>query len=428
MSKGVGQPGHRVRYRPGEVRTSRRGRRIRGVQELFVGITRTAYWTGLALLVSYALYQSYVLIYETSYLRLENVLVMGNSVLQKADIVSMTGIELGSHFFKYRPKEIRAVLLQHPRVREASVEQLSPKTLAIQIVENRAAFRTIVSDQVLEVGEDGRILGAAATAATTLPLLLGLPEDKPDERGNRRIAPEVFAQIPSWLSALKGSFLADFESVDFQKPFRVEVRWRGRRVHLGEPADIHEMESHARATLADAQRRRVGIGQMDLRFHMLVVKYESTPATTTGTWTTELAALAPLPLATGPTAIATVAEAATAASTELVPLTAHPDVLAAALPADSSTGPQVTTTATFDDQELMALAADPSSSVPPESKPAFDSSDESEEAPDPAYIYNPPAVPRDDDEEAAAPGRSGRPHADRPRSRRSPSEESGGGN
>ncbi|MBI3889968.1 MAG: FtsQ-type POTRA domain-containing protein, partial [Candidatus Wallbacteria bacterium] len=111
MSKGVGQPGYRVRFRPGEVRPSRRGRRIRGFQELFVGVTRAAYWVGLTLLLLYALYQSYFLIYETSYLRLENVLVSGNQVLTKQEILGLTGIELGSHFFKYKPKEIKTVLL-----------------------------------------------------------------------------------------------------------------------------------------------------------------------------------------------------------------------------------------------------------------------------------------------------------------------------
>lgn len=409
MIKSSGQPGYRVRYRPGEVRSTRRGRRSPGFQDFFVGITRAAYWAGLGVLLVYAAYQSWVLFWETSYFRVQEVGIAGNQVLQKQDILKLTKIELGSHFFRYQPESIRQSLLAHPRILSVKVEQATPKTINIQVVENRPVAKTIIDSTLQEVGEDGRILGAADTVSTTLPLLLGLPEVHRDTGGVRRVAPEVFNQIPSWLAALKGSLLADFESIDFHNPFRVEVKWRGMRVFVSEPQDVKEM-GPVEATLHDAERRRVCVQTMDLRFRMLVVKYGSTPAapvTSPTTWTE--VAQAPMPETTPAPPIEPAAALATPATTELA-LTSHPAVQAAATTTGTTLEPD--TTAMFSPDELRALEAAPPT-VPATaemaSKPAFEPQTpdaDPEEAPDPAYIYNPPEVLEDEEASRPAPRRA----------------------
>ncbi len=386
MIRGAGNPVHKVRYRPGEVRAPRRGKRVRGARQFFVGITRTAYWAGLSILIVYAIYQSYVLFFETDWFKIEEVEVRGNQVLQQQQILSLSRIELGSHFLRYKPEDIRGRILAHPRILESRVSQVSPRKIRIEVVENRPVVNILVEGDLYEVGEDGSILGPANPATTLLPLVVGLPMTAPDEMtGAPRVDPEAFAVIPAWLQALQKSFLSNFDHIDFTNPYRVEVHWSGVRILMSEPTDVLNMSNTALRTLQDAVDRNIGIYTMDLRFRTLVVKYSSEPRTGLTTWAIMAAAPPPVTEAASPTPVATVLSPGDV-------LTSHPAVLAAA---SSQTPEFEAQSARFTDEELAALeaASVPAADLGEAAKPAFVEADEVAEwdvAPDSAYIYNPP--------------------------------------
>ncbi len=130
----------------------------------------------LAVALTLLLFGSLAL-YLTSPLVLVNELIVrGNDVVSEEELLMLTGLERGMHFWRLGLGEKKAALARHPWLAEVSIKRAFPNNIVIEVAERQPVAALSLKDGGwLPVAADGAVL--TPVAGMSLPFLTGIQFD-----------------------------------------------------------------------------------------------------------------------------------------------------------------------------------------------------------------------------------------------------------
>jgi cell division septal protein FtsQ len=216
---------------------------------------------------------------KTPGFRLDTLTVKGNRLLSEEEVAERTAVEAGESILNVDLEAVRARLLEHPLVREASVSRQLPSELLIEIEERTPAA------VVMEVGErvvdrEGFVVNVpAGDGPAGLPCFTGIGIE------NGRVTGEGMLDLDDGIALARAIGAVGFppsdeiECIDLSRGNDAVLlpRGEGPLVHLGR-GDTYERLGRWRMIREDMASRWEAMEYIDLRAEgQVVVKPRAVP-------------------------------------------------------------------------------------------------------------------------------------------------------
>lgn len=98
---------------------------------------------------------------QSDLMNLKNIVLEGNSYVNKDEISNISGLVINRNIFKYNLKEIKQNIISHPYIKEAEVYRKLPDTIMIQIEEREEYAIILYMGSYIYVDGEGIVLKAA---------------------------------------------------------------------------------------------------------------------------------------------------------------------------------------------------------------------------------------------------------------------------
>jgi len=123
--------------------------------------------------------------YWKSNLRVKEIIVEGNRIVEKNEIMQISQVKNGTLLYEVDLTGVQRNVLSHLYVKEASVERNIPSSIKISVVE-RQPLTLVNANEIRYLDEDGVVLPHSISKAVfDLPVLSGIPEDASLKLGSR---------------------------------------------------------------------------------------------------------------------------------------------------------------------------------------------------------------------------------------------------
>ncbi len=174
----------------------------------------------------------------TNLTTVQQVSVMGLKTLQRDEVLSELALSPESSLFEIKPDLMEQDLESHPWIRRASVQRVFPHTLAIRIVERKAAAILQSSKALYLLDEQAHILTVIdETEYPDLPRLIGVPSTFPnpkDETNQQHVRDGIrvahmlyqeFGEVPTVNLEKSVVIVAAIQRLRFQFHDSIEEQW-----------------------------------------------------------------------------------------------------------------------------------------------------------------------------------------------------------
>ncbi|HZK57154.1 MAG TPA: FtsQ-type POTRA domain-containing protein [Clostridia bacterium] len=98
---------------------------------------------------------------QSDLMNLENIVLEGNSYVNKDEIVSISNLVINRNIFKYNLKEIKQNIMLHPYIKGVNVHRKLPNTIVVQIEERQEYAIILYMGSYIYIDEEGIVLRAS---------------------------------------------------------------------------------------------------------------------------------------------------------------------------------------------------------------------------------------------------------------------------
>jgi cell division protein FtsQ len=200
-------------------------------------------------------------LYTSPFFALAEIFIEGNKYVEEESlrgILKKSDLDLKTNIFRIRLQEVESGLESHPRIKKARVKRRLPRKLAIKVEERFPVAKIGRQGKILEVDEEGVVLGEIENIEGDLPLIRGL--DPSLLTSTRiRIAPGILKYI---YSSLKN----ETREINFLHfPQIILIAEKGTKVYLGKK-DFLKRLRRLKSILAYNRNEGIELEYIDLRF------------------------------------------------------------------------------------------------------------------------------------------------------------------
>ncbi len=116
-----------------------------------------------------------IIITDADFFSISNIIVKGNSVLDKESIITASGISKGDNLFKISIKNIKKNLRLIPYIKTVQIKRKLPKTLLISVKEREENFAIYYLGSYIYIDDEGRVLNVLINKKNKdIPIVKGL--------------------------------------------------------------------------------------------------------------------------------------------------------------------------------------------------------------------------------------------------------------
>ncbi|NCB31230.1 MAG: FtsQ-type POTRA domain-containing protein [Clostridia bacterium] len=186
------------------------------------------------------------------WLLIDRIEVTGNETLERADVLTVAGINAGEHILLVNTGEARKKLLENPRIKSAQIRRVYPDKLVIQIEERKPLAAIAGGGSYAIIDKEGYIL-SIGTDSQNLLEVYGMGST--GFQLNKRLGEaDDFnsAILLSMVQALDHAGVAeDMASLDITQPLSVQLLTKdGYTIHVGQAEDLEEKLQYLSQALA----------------------------------------------------------------------------------------------------------------------------------------------------------------------------------
>jgi len=205
------------------------------------------------------------LLLTSSFLGLDEIVVVGSAHLGSEEIVRLCDVEMGTNLLRIATGEVRERLLGVPRVAEATVRRQLPGRLVIQVVEREGVVLLPCQERFVELDENGlpldfhRFVGALG-----LPIVTGVTVE--GVTLGQTVKAEGLEAVLACGAALGAAGRPAFSEIHVnEKGELVLYTVDGIPVYLGQAADLDAKVAALLGILEDLELSGIGATYIDVR-------------------------------------------------------------------------------------------------------------------------------------------------------------------
>lgn len=200
------------------------------------------------------------------WLLIERIEVKGNETLERADVLTAAGINVGEHILLVNTGEAQRKLLEDPRIKSVKVSRVYPDQLVIALVERRPLAAIAGGGSYAIIDGEGYVLSIS-------PDTQGLPEvygmgSSGFQLGERLGDSEDFNStiLLSMIAALeKAGVLSNMAGLDITQPLSVSlITLDGYTIHVGQTENLDEKLQNLSLVLTKVKALGYAGGVIDL--------------------------------------------------------------------------------------------------------------------------------------------------------------------
>ncbi|MEA4971206.1 MAG: FtsQ-type POTRA domain-containing protein [Candidatus Pelethousia sp.] len=200
------------------------------------------------------------------WLLIERIEVKGNETLERADVLTAAGINVGEHILLVNTGEAQRKLLENPRIKSARISRVYPDQLVIALVERQPLAAIAGGGSYAIIDGEGYVLSIS-------PDTQGLPEvygmgSAGFQLGERLGDSEDFNSniLLSMIAALeKAGVLPNMAGLDITQPLSVSLTTLdGYAIHVGQTENLDEKLQNLSLVLAKVKALGYTGGVIDL--------------------------------------------------------------------------------------------------------------------------------------------------------------------
>lgn len=200
------------------------------------------------------------------WLLIQRIEVEGNETIQRADILSQAGINVGEHILLVNTGEARARLLENPMIRDATIQRIYPDKLRI-IVEERTPIAAIAGGgSYAIIDAEGYVLSIEKSPGDLLEVF-GMGSTGFQINQLLGESGDFYSNIlVSVMEALEQTGLADdMQSLDMSQPLSINLESKdGYTIHLGQTDGLQDKLANLPSILAYLEANGLQGGTIDL--------------------------------------------------------------------------------------------------------------------------------------------------------------------
>lgn len=200
------------------------------------------------------------------WLLIQRIEVEGNTTIQRADVLSQAGINVGEHILLVNTGEARARLLENPQIKDATIQRLYPDRLLIRIEERVPIAAIAGGGSYAIIDAEGYVISIEKSPGDLLKVFgMGSTGFQVNQRLGE--SGDFYSNIlVSVIQALEEAGLAeDMRSLDMTQPLSVNLESKdGYTIHLGQTDDLQGKLANLPTIMAHLEAMGLQGGTIDL--------------------------------------------------------------------------------------------------------------------------------------------------------------------
>lgn len=205
---------------------------------------------------------------NSDFFNVKKIVVKGTRQYDKAEIVSMTGLENVTKMYKVKEKEVNATLDAVPWIEKARCVKKWWGSIVIEITERKpVAF--VHSGEILLVDRTGLILPVEPGCEYNLPLVYGISIEKKSS-GRSYVDSTTMKRLNDFVESLRTvdeQWMETISQVDMGDSTRVQCHLKGSAFSVALPYNVDEKKLRNLQYLMDVMEREKGGECIDLRYN-----------------------------------------------------------------------------------------------------------------------------------------------------------------
>lgn len=198
---------------------------------------------------------------------IDEIRVVGNETLEKADVLTASKINIGDHMLFIDTAEAQQNLMSNSSIRKATVKRSYPDTLVITIEERKPVAAIVGSGSYAVIDIEGYVMDITGAANDKLVSVYGLSSSGfavNEKLGDySAFNSEILLEILTGLSTQ--NILGIIDSIDMSQPLKIGMMTSyGYSVNIGQPENITDKLSNLSVVLAKVQEMGYVSGTIDL--------------------------------------------------------------------------------------------------------------------------------------------------------------------
>lgn len=193
---------------------------------------------------------------------LRTVEISGGERVTAADILSATGLSLGTNLFSIDLRQVAAVLQREPIVKDVVLQRRFPGTLVVNLKERTPIVYLTAENYLWVIDREGIALFRTQELSLSLPLVT-LDPSVDVNAGERLNAPSLQAAL-GFVSSLSLKTLAEISEVHGSTEGLTAYTRSGIAVDLGSGGDMAEKARVLEALLDKMSGGRMNVSRIDL--------------------------------------------------------------------------------------------------------------------------------------------------------------------
>lgn len=217
---------------------------------------------------AFCVFQAWYLLFHSSYFTLQDVVLKGSKNIELNKVLEIGELVKGQRTFGMDFREISSKIEQNPRIKSASILQISPNSLQITIQER---------PEWIQIWGQSSILGLSVEG-------FFFPIEKPDvhprvrlkiedqEWKGSRLELDKLELLTRWQSILEASSLSNYDLLSLEDLSSVFITVNGTPIYIEDYERFAEHEGKIHLMLKEVLQTGKTIEYIDARFEDMVVK------------------------------------------------------------------------------------------------------------------------------------------------------------
>lgn len=217
---------------------------------------------------AFCIFQAWYILFHSSYFTLQDVVLKGAKNIELAKIMQIGEFAKGQRTFGMDFKAITNKLEEYPRIKAASILQISPNSLQITIEERQQWLQVWGQSSVLALSSEGYFF--PVEQPDLKPKVRIKIEDQ--EWKGSRLELDKLDLLVRWQSILDESSLSNYDLLSLEDLSSIFITVNGIPIYLEDYKRFAEHEPKIHLLLKDVVQTGKTIEYIDARFEDMVVK------------------------------------------------------------------------------------------------------------------------------------------------------------
>lgn len=184
--------------------------------------------------------------------------IMGNNIISKETIISLSEIQIGDNIYKTSKKEIRQKIKQNAYIENVQIKRVIPNKIELTIKERTATYMLEYANSFAYINNQGYIL-EITDIPLDLPIIKGYTTSQEELQAGKRLNTEDLNKLETVLKIMESmqsngiTSKTNIIDISNKQNYTLHMNEENKTVYLGDASSISNRMLYLKAALEDTK-------------------------------------------------------------------------------------------------------------------------------------------------------------------------------